>query len=162
MIKHWSFLKPLKKISIVLWLTVFLWMLFIFFLSSQPALVSNSLSKKITTVYINITKQANRAGEINGKIREYAHAIVYIVLAILVVNALRSRGVNLFISYVIAFLITVTFACSDEIHQMFVPGRGAQIRDFLMDCAGVFLGLAMYNICAVLYRKSFSFRKQHH
>ena len=33
------------------------------------------------------------------------------------------------------------YACTDEIHQIFVPGRSAGLRDILIDTAGVTLGL---------------------
>lgn len=33
------------------------------------------------------------------------------------------------------------YACTDEIHQIFVPGRSAGLRDILIDTAGVILGL---------------------
>jgi len=33
----------------------------------------------------------------------------------------------------------VAYALSDEIHQKFVPGRSADLFDFLADCAGVIL-----------------------
>jgi len=154
-------LKSLNKVNVILWLTNILWMLFIFYLSSQPARVSNNLSKKITILFVNFTKQVQEINfisqkhfsEINDIIRQYAHVVVYIVLAIFVVNALRGSGMNVLMSCLLAFLISVIFACSDEIHQMFVPGRGVQLQDLIMDCIGVLLGLAIYTICTLFFKK---------
>lgn len=33
----------------------------------------------------------------------------------------------------------VAYALSDEVHQKFVPGRSADVFDFLADCIGVIL-----------------------
>ena len=33
------------------------------------------------------------------------------------------------------------YAISDEIHQLFVPGRSGQVRDVLIDSAGSLLGI---------------------
>ena len=35
------------------------------------------------------------------------------------------------------------YACSDEFHQIFVPGRGSSISDILIDTAGVILGILL-------------------
>ena len=32
-------------------------------------------------------------------------------------------------------------ARSDEFHQLFVPGRGAQVKDVLIDTAGAIVGI---------------------
>ena len=38
-------------------------------------------------------------------------------------------------------LICFVYACSDEWHQTFVPGRAGQFRDVLLDTAGSLTGL---------------------
>lgn len=40
-----------------------------------------------------------------------------------------------------AFLISVAYAVSDEVHQSFVPGRGGTATDVLIDAAGAALGM---------------------
>jgi VanZ family protein len=39
-------------------------------------------------------------------------------------------------------LITAAIGLLDEWHQMFIPGRTAEINDFLADAAGALLGVA--------------------
>ncbi|MEH7223204.1 VanZ family protein [Bacillus sp. JJ1566] len=36
------------------------------------------------------------------------------------------------------------YAISDEIHQIFVPGRGPQVADVVIDSARAIAGIAMY------------------
>jgi len=61
-----------------------------------------------------------------------------------VINALRRSGVNEYRSVVLALGICVLFAISDEVHQLFVPGRGGQVSDVLIDSAGASVGLGIY------------------
>jgi len=44
----------------------------------------------------------------------------------------------------LAFVICVLYAISDETHQIFVPGRSAQISDVLIDSVGAIVGILMY------------------
>ena len=70
------------------------------------------------------------------------HWIGYVGLAVVVVRALAggffrpvTRGMA-----IIAFLITVGYGCTDELHQMFVEGRSADANDLLADAAGALVG----------------------
>jgi len=42
-----------------------------------------------------------------------------------------------------ASIVGVLYAASDEIHQLFVPGRFCEFADFVVDCLGVFLFAAI-------------------
>ena len=44
----------------------------------------------------------------------------------------------------VAFMITVLFGASDEIHQIFVCGRYASVYDFLADVFGGIIGLFLF------------------
>ena len=41
--------------------------------------------------------------------------------------------------YFLAFLVTIGFAITDEIHQIFVPTRNGQVKDVFIDAIGIFL-----------------------
>ena len=45
-----------------------------------------------------------------------------------------------------AGLIGVLYAVSDEIHQCFVPGRSGELRDVLIDSAGVICGVVILRL----------------
>ncbi len=71
------------------------------------------------------------------------HAGEFFALAILVARALNG-GLQRPISprtMLLAFLFCVLYAVSDEIHQMFVPNRYADLTDVLSDVVGAALGL---------------------
>lgn len=56
---------------------------------------------------------------------------------------LRISGVDRSKRIAIALLTCVLYAISDEVHQSFVPGRGAQVKDVLIDSAGAIVGIGM-------------------
>ena len=46
----------------------------------------------------------------------------------------------------IAIIIALVYGVSDEIHQLFVPGRACSFSDFLTDSAGVLLATLIYSL----------------
>ncbi|HIU52150.1 MAG TPA: VanZ family protein [Candidatus Merdicola faecigallinarum] len=42
-----------------------------------------------------------------------------------------------------SFIIGVIYAITDEIHQLFVPGRSGEIRDVLIDGLGIIVGIIL-------------------
>ena len=55
-------------------------------------------------------------------------------------------GLGAWISWraaVVAAAIAVGYAVTDEVHQMFVPGRSAELNDLLADAMGVVAGASL-------------------
>lgn len=66
------------------------------------------------------------------------HIVEYSVLAILLFFATNKQNHTLVISLLYAF--------TDEIHQSFVSGRTATLRDIFFDLSGIFLGLLILDL----------------
>lgn len=143
--------------SVISWVAVFVWMIVIFYLSSQTAQDSNRLSKAVTSILVKIISLfskipietstiQNWLGIMNNTVREYAHGTIFFILIILLCNAFSKSGLQGWKLYAFAFAFCAIFACLDELHQTFVQGRGAEVKDFLMDCTGALIGLALYGI----------------
>lgn len=141
----------MSKYKILSWVVVVIWMILIFAFSSQVAEQSNQLSSGITetiariieTVFPNIEFGS---GNSNHIVRKNAHFFVYLVLGVLMANAfIRTRGFD-FKSILFAAGCCILYAISDEIHQLFVPGRGGQIKDVLIDSAGASVGLIFISL----------------
>ena len=82
--------------------------------------------------------------DLNRKIRNYAHFFLFFILGTaLALSISFSYGGKLHDKYVIALIISIIYAISDEIHQIFVPGRSFQFTDILTDSAGSLLGIAI-------------------
>ena len=62
-----------------------------------------------------------------------AHALEYGLLAGLLALAARKTPASARHPYAWAFVLTLLYALSDELHQSFVPGRVPDGRDVLMD-----------------------------
>lgn len=64
------------------------------------------------------------------------HALEYGLLAALLWRAAQRTPALSCWSWQASLLITLLYAASDEVHQAFVPGRYADVRDWLADAAG--------------------------
>ncbi|MBM7582188.1 VanZ family protein [Caldicoprobacter guelmensis] len=141
-----------KRIStLVSWTLVFAWMAVIFLFSAQPAHESDGLSKSVTLFILRLAKRIVPSIELifdvailNYLVRKVAHFAVYFVLGVLTANALEISGVPTFKAFALALAICIVYAATDEIHQLFVPGRGSQIKDVLIDSAGAAVGIWGY------------------
>ena len=142
---------PLKTLS---WLAVLLWMLAIYFLSAQPAGISNGNSKGIVTRVVDTTVKLTKAeisepdkskliDRINSAAREYMHGVVFLVLGLLVQNAVTKEGAKGIKAIAISLAICVICGITDEVHQLFVPGRAFQVSDLAMDSIGSIMGIGL-------------------
>ncbi|MTI70080.1 MAG: VanZ family protein [Firmicutes bacterium] len=147
-----------KQSVLVSWVVVLLWMLLIFHMSSQVAEESDNLSKGVTKVVVEtVEKVTPKSGldvdSFNHIIRKNAHFFTYLVLGVLVLNAVIQSDIYGLKGIILALVICIMYAFSDEIHQLFVPGRGGQIRDVFIDSAGSIFGIGMYLIVSRIKRK---------
>ena len=156
-----------KKILIITFLLLFvlMWMGTIFYLSSMNTNESNGRSKvivsdiveivgKITHREYNLKEKEALVEKFNKPIRKCAHASVYFVLSILVLNFLLALHSNLEKKYVLVFFMTIficfLFALTDEYHQTFVYGRTGQFSDVLIDTSGALIATSIFTI---LYKR---------
>lgn len=140
------------------WVAVFLWMSLIFYLSHQPAAKSSELSNNVTEVIINtIETVAPKAkiekGDLHHLVRKNAHFLYYLVLGILAISALRINGVRSYRGILLALLICILYAISDEVHQIFVPGRSGEVRDVIIDSSGAGTGILVYSVVSWVSEK---------
>lgn len=73
-----------------------------------------------------------------------AHIIEYTVFGFLLQRAFHiDKGRN-FRYFICALAIGSVFSVFDEIHQLWIPGREAEIGDFIADIIGVLLGQGLF------------------
>lgn len=142
--------------KLIAWLLTALWMGLIFYFSHQPGDASSSLSSGISE---NIVAALNMLPlvqldieSIHTLLRKSAHFFVYLILGILVLHALRRSEVTGYKSIMYAMIICVFYAITDEVHQLFIPGRSGEVRDVLIDSAGAGTGVALY-MCIMYFSK---------
>ena len=147
-----KFIRYKKLFAVFAVLTLF-WMGVIFMFSAQNAEKSTSESHGVTDKIISHTdpeykeldehEQNVRMSQLNDKVRKLAHAFNFVVLGILVGAASLTFCTKPYRNVCFAFVLCAAYAASDELHQRFVPGRGASIRDVGIDCLGALIGTAL-------------------
>lgn len=123
------------------------WMGLIFYMSNQPASISSVQSggviKILSQVPVlgNIIDVMTKNGTAQFVIRKGAHMFSYATLGVLCFMSIYDVKSNLKHISITSFIITFIYACTDEIHQLFVSGRSGEIRDVLVDSTGGFIGI---------------------
>jgi len=77
------------------------------------------------------------------------HFSAFFVLAVLLNLALIYQRKSYFLfknASIATIIITLSYGAFDEIHQLFISGRYADIRDWLADSAGVIIGILLLNL----------------
>lgn len=150
-------------------------MLVIFSLSAQNGGESGSLSTMVSTFiatnFVNgfaqwdPLEQERLIEAMAWPIRKTAHASEYACLAISLVmscwqaHALRvDRGRSdasllkqIVVVAAIALLVSVLYACTDELHQLLVDGRAGQLSDVLVDASGACAGTLLASLTCYLF-----------
>ena len=132
-----------NKRKIIYWSLLITWMIVICVMSNQPANISDSQSIGVLDLFSKIGINVNGIfGDLaNFVVRKCAHFLEYMILALLVLNVLKLYF-NMKQVIIITIVFVFLYACSDEIHQLFVPGREGAIRDVIIDtCGGITLVL---------------------
>ena len=138
------------------------WMVVIFLFSHQPASESSKISGTFSFRLIeqagellgldmaenDIEKMAER---IDYPVRKCAHMSEYAILTLLgfvTFSFLHGRR-----RFLIPITMTFLYACTDEIHQLFVPGRAGRFTDVLIDTTGGIIMLLFIALVTHVARK---------
>lgn len=85
--------------------------------------------------------QAAFADKIDHPVRKLAHVTEYAVLGLFIAGSYMDSGKKRRHAVGIPYIIGTFYAASDELHQVFVPGRSGQLTDIAIDSSGVLLGV---------------------
>lgn len=145
-----------KKI-IINTIYVILWCVTVFTLSAEIADNSSNTSGNTIKFMIKLINRNISNDELQvvvnflqPVVRKTAHFTLFAVGGILIYNML-----DLFISHNkpisikvvgISWLTGTCYAITDEVHQLFVPGRSCELRDMLIDSTGVLVGIVLLMI----------------
>ncbi|MCL2508428.1 MAG: VanZ family protein [Oscillospiraceae bacterium] len=133
--------KNKRAITIIFsWFLVLACMGLIFYLSHQSAEVSSQQSEEAMNSPLAFLFRYID----HNTFRKVAHFLEYVGLAFLCCNAVYVSRERKKFSPFLPFLICFVYAVSDEIHQIFIPGRACRLFDIGVDCAGILAGMAAY------------------
>lgn len=149
----------LRAILMLLLLSTFF---IIFGFSSQDGEKSGSISKKITEEIITRIPQMQEKEQnereaitlrIEKVIRKIAHFSIYTAVGLLLMALISTFEMKEKNRIIISLIIGIIYACSDEIHQSFVPERSPMITDVMIDTMGVMLGILLIMLGKAIIKK---------
>lgn len=76
-------------------------------------------------------------------LRKSAHVMEYMCLTFTVMLPFYMFGKSKKVCMFGSAAISILYACTDEVHQYFVPGRAGRITDVLIDSLGVWLSIGI-------------------
>lgn len=147
-------MKILRIISVLLLVT---WMTVIFMLSSENANKSSGTSGRIIGAIISVfmddfenlppEQQKEIIAPYQFWVRKGAHFTAYGILGVFSFLSFITYKVIPFKKRLALILgICLMYSVSDEIHQLFVPGRSGEIRDVCIDFCGSLLAVALLTL----------------
>ena len=129
----------------LIWMLPVLVAVGIFFFSAQPGDDSAQLSSGFIQTVLNMLSKVNifqnRDMEellviLSTPVRKGAHVTEYIILYLSLVLAMYVSKLWKCRWVILALVFTFLYACTDEFHQTFVPGRAGRFTDVLIDSTG--------------------------
>lgn len=146
-------------IKLIVWVPVVFMAMLIFGFSGQSGEESGGLSYKVAEaavdfadIFVDIDSEYREdiISDMQLPVRKAAHMTEYAILTVLIYIALAADGVKYKWRPLVAMAAVFIFACSDEFHQLFVPGRCGAFTDVLIDTAGAAIAVIC---CMVLDRR---------
>lgn len=131
------------------WLLVLAWAIFIFFMSSHTG---NDFQQgtdlvAIIKMYLDNVQHALFGPQVDI-VSSAAHFCEYTVFGFLLRNA-TGRHTRLGTALIVAILIGSLYGVTDELHQLFVPGRACDPADWLVDTIGTSLGASICHVVSM-------------
>ncbi len=148
--------------KLILWILVISCMGTIFFFSSQEASESRKVSSGLIKTFVRVLDFNNKLNEnqidiiaknLTFIVRKGAHFSIYAVLCILLALLLKEYRIIGKWRFILSVLVCFLYACSDEVHQIYVPGRSGEIRDVIIDTCGAIAGFLILLCLTALKNK---------
>ena len=116
--------------------------------------------KVVQKIYTNKQTVENnkiiKKNKYDQKIRKIAHVTEFAILNIFFINLIYQLKEKFKLKYlIISIILTFIYACTDEIHQIFVQGRTSSFIDVLIDTTGaITTSLIIYIIYKINFHKT--------
>jgi VanZ family protein len=144
--------------TIIKYISITTWMIVIFYLSNEPAVNSTARSSIFLHAIqsIDILSLQNITELV---VRKSAHFLAYFILGVLIFNVVKEYISTTKHAILWSIAVAAIYACTDEIHQLYISGRSGQLGDVLIDTTGAALGIIIYIGVLLLYRNRIVSRK---
>ena len=141
-----------------------------YYFSSQDAQVSGSQSQsvvrlidkirdkvtlqdeKLIKFQIKVYDKLKGFGSKSYIVRKMAHFSIYALIGISLLLFIYIFSKKLVLSSLIAFLVSIMYACYDEYRQLSIPGRSGNIKDVFIDSLGALTGIILTFIIILIIK----------
>lgn len=129
-----------------------IWMITIFAFSHEPSSESSGTSGNTIRAILNLvpgfkqmeeTEQQKLIEQLQPIVRKLAHFSIYTIGGILFSLNINEYTLTEKKKFIFSCLAGFVYSITDEIHQMFIPGRAGMVIDVVIDTIGVVLGVAL-------------------
>lgn len=151
-----------KSFWFFLFITIII-MVTIFRFSAQTAVESSDTSMNFIRVLLHdrllevmsLEEAEKFEVGIETFVRKSAHFFIYMCLGFFSAMTLYCSGKvhKSYILFIIPFVFCMFYASTDEVHQLFVPGRSGEVRDVLIDSSGSLVGIFLSFLIRKLLKK---------
>ena len=141
---------------------IIVWMFIIFNFSNQNGNVSKETSNSLIVKIVSTISSKELSQEEQQKltstyskiVRKTAHFTAYFILGVLSFRLYYKIYGLTPKALVYPFILCFIYACSDEIHQLFISGRSGEILDVLIDTCGATFSIAFLFIFHRKFKKN--------
>lgn len=145
----------MEKVRTIAGILALFWMCVIFSFSAQEKEESGEVSEAFSyrmvsstgiLFHLNLDEEQLReiANAIEHTVRKVAHMTEYGILSILFYIWLGKWQFAVSKRSIMAIVLAALYAVSDELHQLFVPGRAGRFSDVIIDSIGAILGVLVF------------------
>ena len=110
----------------------------------QSGTITEALAPVVIPNYDQLSPGEQKLGSL---VRKAGHCLEFMALGLcsfsfcLTFRKKNDRQGRLFLAFLSALAFSVLYAVSDEIHQIFVPGRACEFEDVVTDTMGILCGM---------------------
>ena len=162
-----QFLNMKRTLNVIFIILTIILAVLIFLFSNDTGDESGSKSSRVTNLILSIVMKdfksmsESEREELVDKysfiVRKLAHFSEYAALGFLIYGSIFTSNLSIrekkFLMVFISWIMATIYASTDEIHQMFVAGRGPSVRDVLIDSIGAFFGVLVFFFISYLISK---------
>lgn len=162
-----QFLNMKRTLNVIFIILTIILAVLIFLFSNDTGDESGSKSSRVTNLILSIVMKdfksmsESEREELVDKysfiVRKLAHFSEYAALGFLIYGSIFTSNLSIrekkFFMVIISWIMATIYASTDEIHQMFVAGRGPSVRDVLIDSIGAFFGVLVFSLLSFIISK---------
>ena len=139
----------IKIIGITL---ILIWMMTVFIFSNEKATESKVTSRKVTIAIVqaisgkDISDNEKLLVSVDKVVRKLAHYTLYTVGGVLIISFAYTMDKTQKEKILYSLAFGICFVITDEVHQLFVPGRTGRLLDVGIDTFGIITGILIFLI----------------